>query len=118
MGYGARYPGWRNDFSDQPLLKFIAMQWSMSVKYALDGLLKIPANRQILVRYEDLLREPERELARIFQFIGAGHDYDFPAARKYARADNINKWKKAFNDDEIASIQPIMDEWLDRLGYV
>jgi hypothetical protein len=71
----------------------------------------VPASRRIEVRYEDLVREPRRELTRVCEFLGVRYSpemLDYPARTSYAPPDPriIARWREQLSARELA--------WLER----
>lgn len=73
----------------------------------------------VFIRYEDLFREPEKNLALILQTIG----YPFSeedlsrAVKKYPPRGGINRYTHCFSQDQKAHIAQEFEELLDRYGY-
>jgi len=68
--------------------------------------IKLPAARQITIKYEMLVADPERELTRITDFLGVGFDQamlDYPRHSTYGApfTSSIGRWKKA----DMSSVQ-------------
>jgi hypothetical protein len=94
-----------------------------------------PASRRVLVRYEDLLSAPERELERICSRLGiratperlreivAGHSYGrvpegSKGSGKEVRAAQPGTWRENMSRKEQTAMLEIMGEKLDELGYL
>lgn len=94
------------------------------------------ANRAILVRYEDLVAQPEASLKRICDFMGLEFDSAMLAFHnnkltqdnaaknelwnnlsKEVMSDNFNKFKKELSADEIAAIEVTCWPLLRYFGY-
>ena len=90
----------------------------------------------LCVRYEDLLSEPQAQVARICDFLGVPfdqavleyHERDDPAAPEWFRTlfadlraplkrDNTEKWRKEMPPDDIALADSICGDLGQRLGY-
>jgi hypothetical protein len=66
------------------------------------------------VRYEDLVREPKRELAALAGRLGIDPD-GFPA--NWLREDRVGKHMRGLTAEELASVMHIAGPTLERLGY-
>ena len=117
--WGPRYPGIADDLGQgRPLSEICARQWRSSVDLALEGLSRIAPERQITLRYDELVAG-EGGLRRVAEFcelenidgIVAAH-----AQRVDTRADD--KWRTALDTDNLARIDRIVRPSLERLGYV
>lgn len=94
----------------------------------------LPANRIHALSYENLLRQPEKELATICEFLGENFEpamlrfYENKAAyktddqnqRNLARPvmqDNTQKWRQQMNPAELRTFEAIAGAQLTHLGY-
>lgn len=88
-----------------------------------DALLpRIDASRRMELRYEDLIRDPERELARVCAFLGADYDpgmLDYSKDSSYERPDPklIGQWKTKLAPAELALLEARIGPLLRRKGY-
>jgi hypothetical protein len=72
---------------------------------------RVPAERRAEVRYEDLIREPQRELTRVCDFLGVAYSpamLDYPSRTTYSAPDPsvAERWREALSGRELA--------WLER----
>ena len=74
-------PGWPGPWSlllppgyerlqGKPLEEIVAFQWRVANETILDDLADLPRERWISARYEDVLRDPRAEIARLLEFAG------------------------------------------------
>jgi hypothetical protein len=85
-----------------------------------------------MLRYEDLLREPERHLAALFEWLGvAGEGVDVAAvvdrfaferlprrgAAEHHRFARPGGWRETLRDEERAAVERILGAKLRELGY-
>ena len=87
----------------------------------------VPAAERIVVRYEDLVTEPERTVKNICAMIGEdfepgmleieGHNSSSAAAATGIFSCSVNRWKTELSPEEIAIGQAIAGRLLTRLGY-
>ena len=112
--WGPRFPGWEEVIDRVPVLEFNALQWRRTVEAAREGLTSIPSDRQIEVRYEDLTRDPETELRRIFELV----DLDpRPGLAADARDRSVGQWREGFDAAEKAMLGETIGDYLVALGY-
>ena len=83
---------------------------------------RIDAARRLDLRYEDLLRDPERELTRVCRFLGTEYDdrmLEYHRDSSYERPDPslIGQWKKKLTRDELGLLEARIGPWLQRWGY-
>ncbi len=87
-----------HSFSRRELAELI---WLVCQRNILEFLAGIPAERKMLVRFEDLLASPETELRSISRFLGVEYHPDMaePYKEKSARmTDGIHQWSRMLGD--------------------
>lgn len=117
------YPGWRQDVRS-PLEVVCAKQWCASTNHALDSFGEIEPGRWAMVRYEDLVEEPVREVARLMTFLELEMEDGVGRRAAATGTTPINtvtppeggKWRRE-NPGEIRSILPLIAPTMERLGY-
>ncbi len=72
--------------------------------------------------YEDLIRNPEAELAKICDFLGVNYSASMLAydeATTYSRPDAklIEQWRRKLNDDEIMWVESVCGPLMREFGY-
>jgi hypothetical protein len=103
----------------------------------------VAAPRRLLVRYEDLLAEPERYFARIIRFLGTGEvdaarlkraigfsGFDVLAGQeaaegyraagqggKFFRTGKAGQWRERLSPEQIRRIENVHGEVMRKLGY-
>jgi hypothetical protein len=87
----------------------------------------VPADERIIVRYEDLVTEPERTVRNICAVIGEefepgmleieGHNSSSAAQTSGIFSSSVERWKTALSPEEIAIGQSIAGRMLEGLGY-
>jgi LPS sulfotransferase NodH len=126
-------PGWPGPWSlllppgherlqGKPLEEIVAFQWRVANETILDDLADFPHERWMSVRYEDLLRDPQAEVARLLEFIGLGMDprleaylsKPLPPSRYTQTKPDPEKWRK--NAKEIERVLPTLTDVSGRLA--
>ena len=74
------------------------------------------------VRYEDLIREPERELARLCEFLGTDFDpamLDYSRDSSYERPDPklVGQWRRKLAAPDLALLEARIGPMLRQRGY-
>lgn len=83
---------------------------------------RIEPSRRMELVYEELIRNPERELARVCAFLGTDFDagmLDYSKDSSYERPDPklIGQWRKKLSPDELALLEARIGPLLRRKGY-
>ena len=84
-------------------------------------------------RYEDLVRSPAPELARIGKFLGCDLDYERIKARSVGSIKNpltafkedlnqgsfspVGRWKQKFPEEQLARFEALIGDYMRELGY-
>lgn len=77
-----------------------AEEWRDTARQGMQFLETLPADRKLVIRYEDMMGNPVETLRIVLDFLGARpQDPQFfervgPMIREELRANNFNKWKK------------------------
>jgi hypothetical protein len=117
FGWGPRFKGWRKLIDHVTLLEFCAYQWVHCARGILDNISRIPEHQRLILKYEDFIREPEASITNLFSFLKIDLPDEFMAALPQIRADNSNKWRKAFSFTELKLIGPIIGKTMKEIGY-
>lgn len=118
IGWGPRFAGWEEVIQKSTPLEFHAMQWVKTVEAANNGFRLLPNENKIEIRYEELLKTPEETLVMLLDFLEVRPDPRFFDSTRTLKRNNFNKWESELTDDEIKEIKPILDPWLEKLGYL
>jgi hypothetical protein len=128
-----RLAGWNGPWSlllppgyerllDRPLEEIVAFQWQAANETILDDLRSVPRDRWTTVRYEDLVRDPGSEVARLLDFAGLSMDprlaeylsKPLPLSRHTKTAPDPDKWRQ--DAAEIERVLPALAAVSARLG--
>jgi len=128
-----RLPGWTGQWSlllppgyeqlrDRPLEEVVAFQWRAANETILDDLEQLPRERWVAARYEDLVRDPRGEIAKLLDFAGLSMDprleeylsRPLPLSRHTQTRPNPDKWRQ--NEAEIERVMPSLATVKARLG--
>ena len=107
-------PGWR-ELAGEPLGEVVARQWETTTRLLLDDLAALPAGRVHTVRYDALVADPGREVARLCGALGFAWDRPveqaFPLSRYTLSAPAPDKWKRhaAEIEPRLPRLQATMD---------
>ncbi len=100
------------------LVEICSRQWAECVRASLKSLASIPTERQITIRYEELVTDP-RCVDTLCDFL-AVPDRDIVASfyRDSLRKIDRGKWRSQFSSDERAKMMSILNPVLVELGYI
>lgn len=116
-GWGPRFNNWEEYLQTHSTIAFNAMQWVQSVQAVLNSWPILPQTNRMEIRYEDLIRSPEKTLSRIMKFIGVNAEKSFFSRIPVLDSTNLCKWKTELSAEKIAQIKPILSPLLDKLSY-
>ena len=91
------------------------LEWRLSVATALDDLAKLPAERQLEIRYEQLVEQPAQVCEGLEAFVGIRHE---PAMAAFARAELSRRSPPPDPVSLPPDAQRIAGDLLARLGYL
>ncbi len=115
--WGPRFPGIRALLRTHSTLEVAAIQWRTCVDAVLNYRAANPDMPYLLVRYEELCREPEKTAKAIFDFC----DLDPPASLDAVLAQILHTESRSDESELDATERAILDEQiaetLRRLGY-
>lgn len=107
-------PDWRS-LIGKPLGEIVATQWQTATELLLDDLEQVPDERRTVLRYEALLADPEREIARICTAVGYEWDRPLtaglPLSRYTLSPPDPEKWRR-----HAAVIEPQIDRLADTIA--
>jgi len=115
--WGPRYPGISEDRARLPLLEVCATQWARSVAALRRDLARIPDERVVNVRFEELVADPGAVLGPVLRGL------DLPAApqllrtaRDQVRPERASSWTE-HDPAELDRVVRIIGSELEELGY-
>ena len=113
--WGPQFPGLRDVRAEAGVVAACAVQWRESVRAARAGLAEIPADRQMPVRFEDVMADPVGQMAAILEFLELRPS---EAVREYA-ATFIDEGNRTSYDADLdpAQIDPYLEPLRAELGY-
>lgn len=115
--WGVRYPGIEADVMKKSLLEVCALQWNASITSAFEGLKQIPADRQIEIRYEQLITDSS-QIDRLCNFLELP-DSDRMQANfgNTLKTNSKTRWHDLTPDKNWQAALEIMLPQLNALGY-
>ena len=108
-------PGWR-DLIGKPLHEIVAAQWEITTRILLDDLAGVAPERRSVVRYEDLLADPQATMTRLCQRVQLDWDVtldgQLPTSRFTVSKPDAEKWRR--HETEINAVLPALQATLQR----
>ena len=117
VGWGPRFRGWKEYYNSHSVLKFNAMQWVKSVEAVRKKWHVIPNNNKIEIKYEELLRFPQKTIEKVLNVLRVEFPSNFINGITDIKSDNYGKWKKEFTSQELLEIKPTVTPLLRDLSY-
>lgn len=117
--WGPRVDGMDELMATRPLDEVCAVQWRRCVEVASTGLESVAAERTHRVAYEDFVRDPDREVGRLLDFLEVS-----PSPHQGARLvdgvspRSIGKGRQSLTTDQTERLGRIVQPALTRLPYV
>ncbi len=116
-------PGWR-DYTNRSLAELCAFQWCSCHEAMLAETVKNKYEGRVLrLKLEDLIAQPEQQLAGIADFIGIPYDdylrsvaADLPVVNSPDNDVSEQKWLGK-NREVIETVMPVIAPMMSRLGY-
>jgi hypothetical protein len=100
-------------------LAICANNWLQHINVINKGLTEIDADRQISIRYEDLLSNPVNVLKTIFDFIDLDMSTDYlDTIQSLNIKPRASKWKSEWSPEELEEVMNIQGPLLRELGYL
>ncbi len=115
--WGPLFPGIEEMYKKYTLLEVCAYQWLYSINSIINFKNNNPKIPFYEVKYEDICKNPEKELLKIFQFCKLSKPENWLEMIDVIKNGNSLKWEKELNKKEIENIQKILQEKLKYFGY-
>lgn len=94
-------PGWRT-LRNQPLRDIVAAQWAHTAKTLVTDLSALPDERWSVLRYDELVRDPQQAMVQFCRAQQLVWDldlpFDLPLSRHTVTAPRPDKWREREND--------------------
>jgi hypothetical protein len=115
--WGPRYKGIQEDLKIEDLMVVIARQWARSSAKAERDLALFEEGRVLRLRYEDFVKDPVSDMARICAHCGLQMTDDLArTVKETVKTDRILKWQR-FEPHVLARIIPELSDEMTRNGY-
>lgn len=116
--WGARPRDWQQWSQSMSPLQVIARQWSDSIMAAKVSFERIPTDRKLILRYEDIVKSPGSELERILNFLEIQDDSKvIENAISSSRPETLLKWRNELSQESLQEVRSIVQPTLETLGY-
>ena len=115
--WGPRYQGIDEDVATLDLLAVCGIQWMRSVQKALDDLSGMPIGRVLMVRYEEVVREPRKHLELVADFCSIDPGFFRDLNLDSVSTENIGTGYRSLSTDQVGLVLEYIQDGLARLGY-
>jgi len=116
--WGPRYEGIDEDLASLSVLEVCAIQVLRCVRAAEAGLLTVPDDRRMVIRYEEFVRDPTHWLRVIWEFAALRPDLvDVEDACKRVTSDSIGRGCRALGEEDRDKVLRHVGELRAALGY-
>lgn len=115
--YGPRYDGIDRDLKEHGKLTVIARQWALCNRQAREDLARLGDGRVLTCRYEDLMRDTEATLRRIYGHCGLTVSDDIlQQAKEIVDPGRQEKWLR-LDREALRAVLPELEEEMRVCGY-
>lgn len=114
VGWGPRFPGWREFWPAVELLVFNALQWRYSVESTERGLTDVSCDRKMTIYYEELVQAPDQILHDVQTFLGLS---PVTGLGRGLITASIGRWREELSAEERGILEQAIGDTLERLGY-
>jgi len=114
--WGPVYQGVSEDLRKMGVLPVVARQWRRCVDSSLSGLMEVPDDQRIEVRYENFIADPLRELKRICEFCHLDASKATLGGLEI-RTSEQGKGRLALSSEELLVVQSEIEPLQRLLGY-
>jgi hypothetical protein len=118
--WGPKYKGIDEIVKNEPLIKVCGVQWAKSINHCLEALSKLEENKDYInIKYEELVKEPIKNLRRIARFVNVKNFEPIGIFAKNKISDKyIGNWKYKLSREELNYLLPILHKPLKKLDYI
>ena len=116
--WGPKFAGMAEILQEKTLSEVCAIQWACCVQKAEKDLSSMKYDRVFLLKYEEFVFNPVRELQRLSNFLLIKVKRDTVANIVSSVNDSsVGKWKRDLNKHIIKKVMPYISTTLDNYGY-
>ncbi|HEY5218197.1 MAG TPA: sulfotransferase [Gemmatimonadaceae bacterium] len=114
--WGPVYDGIREDVASRELMDVCALQWQRSVVSAFSAFGALDPERVLTIRYEELVANPDREVARAHAFMGLRTTAGGGLTRVVSTS-NVGMGSRGFDVTQQVHIERLIADGLKMAGY-
>jgi hypothetical protein len=101
------------------LVEVCSLQWKRSIDSTVDALRDVSPDQKILVRYEEFVQDPQKEMERILSFLGLEtHPRVLQHLGEHVKPGYEGKWKTQMESGQMDLIMTHISSTLHQLGYL
>lgn len=115
--WGMRTPDIETDSKGKSLSEKCTIMWRESVRAVMDYRRRNPGEVHVFV-YEDLVKNPVREMGKMYALLGLSFDKETQAqVKKLVHPEALEKWKNTLSPANLSQIMPLLENLDEDLGY-
>jgi hypothetical protein len=116
--WGPRYRGIDEDLAAKSILEVCAIQWDRCVQAAGADLAHLPPGEVMTVVYEEFVQQPDKNMARIADFLGLDPSpFEFVLSRTAISTERVGTAEQALEQEQLAVLQPYIEKSMRLLNY-
>ncbi len=114
--WGPRFKGFRELYSNYALIEVASEQWRYSVISILDFIEKNPNKEIYTLKYEDLIKDPDKEILKTMNFVLDNKMTDIKINHDI-KTTGFRKWDKVLSKKEVQIVEKRICTLLTDLNY-
>lgn len=118
--WGPKFAGYEQVVKEKTLIEVCGVQWLRCLQKSREVFEKrIAPERYIRVKYEDFVKDPVTQSARIFEYFSLSFDkHTLQEACKTVRQNSVGKWQKDLSPEQKKLLSVLLNEELKKSGYL
>lgn len=114
--WGPRFKGYRKLYKSTSLIEVASEQWRYSVISILDFIEKNPNKEIFTLRYEDLIKDPDKEILKTINFVLDNKMTDIKINHDI-KTTGFRNWNKVLSEKEVQIVEKRISTLLKDLNY-
>ncbi|MAO72354.1 MAG: hypothetical protein CMD02_07620 [Flavobacteriales bacterium] len=115
--WGPRFKGYRKLYKSISLIELASEQWRYSVLSILEFIKKNPENTILTIKYEDLVKDPDKQILKIINFILENNISTHKSVNHNIQTRGFKNWKDVLTTKEVRIVEKRIYSLLKDLKY-